>query len=432
MSESTPPSEPAPTEPVPPPADAPAVEVASAAPVPETETEPATESVTEPKPATEAETETEPVTESETEPATEPKPEPQLGPASPPTAASLPALSVGETDDFFFTLMAGQARYELFVSLIDLGVPTLLADGPRSAAEILEALKLDAHRGRKWLVQLERVGLMERLPAQPGDGTPERFQLVPKLRALFFQDGYGGWFYRDFVRFYRVAAYYPLIEVLRGMKVDNAIPYPPNDEVSVEALHAWMRFTVPNTLLALERAVDFSQVEWLLDVGGGDGTMAIALHRKYPELRINIFNLPQVVGLIHQNLLYAQAWDRVSPLPGDFRTDELPGGNNMVMFSRVLADWPPELCRTLLQKAHRALQPDGKVVICEPFEDDNMPLVVAFEQGYLPYDDFGANLSKPVARYLELLAETGFKVLSVHPRQADSVHGVIVAQRLDS
>src|SRR3954451_14598237 len=93
----------------------------------------------------------------------------------------------------------------------------------------------------------------------------------------------------------------------------------------------------------------------LLDVGGGDGTMALQLYRSFPRLIITVFNMPQPADMVQELAANNGAWDRVGAIAGDFRTDPLPGGNDAVMFSRVLADWPPELCKRLLQKAHKAL-----------------------------------------------------------------------------
>jgi hypothetical protein len=119
----------------------------------------------------------------------------------------------------------------------------------------------------------------------------------------------------------------------------------------------------------------------------------------------------------------------VAAVAGDFRVDPFPAKQDVVMFSRVLADWPDTLCRTLLQKAGAVLDEGGRVLICEPLADQNPALAIAWEQSYLPYDDFGLQVYKPLGRYQELLAETGFRVAEVYPRDAGTIHCVIVAER---
>ena len=222
----------------------------------------------------------------------------------------------------------------------------------------------------------------------------------------------------------------PLQMVLHGVPISQAVRYPPTDHSDMLLLHEWMRNGARYTLSVIQRYVDFGTVERLLDVGGGDGTMALELWRSFSNIKITVFNMPGPATMVQEQAARLGAWDRVSALPGDFRTDALPGGNDMVMYSRVLADWPPELCRELLKKAHTALLPEGKLIIAEPLADQNPDLAMAWEYSYLPYDDFGLHCYKTLPFYIQLLVETGFKIVSVHPRDETTIHCVIVAQKI--
>src|SRR3989304_2925808 len=100
------------------------------------------------------------------------------------------------------------------------------------------------------------------------------------------------------------------------------------------------------------------------------------------------------------------------------------------MFSRVLADWPADVCLLLLRKAREALLPRGRVLICDPLADDNPDLTIAWEYSYIPYDDFGVELYKPLSAYHQLLTEAGFRLVQATRRSQDTVHAVLLAQRL--
>src|ERR1700759_1346688 len=66
-----------------------------------------------------------------------------------------------ERDDLYYKLLAGAAHTRLFESTVDLRLPHLIADrGPLTAAEIAENLGLHLKRTAKWLVLLERIGLL--------------------------------------------------------------------------------------------------------------------------------------------------------------------------------------------------------------------------------------------------------------------------------
>jgi SAM-dependent methyltransferase len=377
-------------------------------------------------------------------------------------------LTPSNLEDTYYAILAGGARFVLFASVLDMNLPPLFgaaAANGRTADEIIDALKIDRHRGRKWLHALLLGGFLEPVPGeaqahehghdhahgehghqhapapaapfvsnlglgQPPVAEDKKLRLSAVLRGMFGEDGQSGWFYREFLRYYRASMMHPLSMVLHGAPIHQAVRYPPTDHADMLLLHEWMRNGARYTLGIIRRHVDFGQVSRLLDVGGGDGTMALELWKAFANLNITVFNLPGPATMVQEQAARIGAWERVSALPGDFRTDALPGGNDMVMFSRVLADWPPELCRELIKKAHTALLPDGKLVIAEPLADQNPDLAMSWEFSYLPYDDFGLLLYKTLPFYVQMLVENGFKLISVHPRDETTIHCVIVAQKV--
>jgi SAM-dependent methyltransferase len=339
-------------------------------------------------------------------------------------------LTPAAVEDGYYEILAGGARYALFCSLVDLNVLPLMARGPMTAAEIVATLGLDPLRGQKWVHLLHLTGLFG-VVAEAG---PEpRYYASELILRMFGQDGAGGWFHREFLRYYRASAYYgmsALVWTLRGAPVEYAVRYPPQEQADVELLHEWMRNTALSTLATIEQFVDFSRIGRLLDVAGGDASMALALWGRHAHLAITVFNVPAAAELARRRVEEAGAGERISIVAGDFRVDNFPGTYDAVMFSRVLADWPPELCRELLKKAHDALDEGGRLIICEPLADENPALAVAWEHSYLPYDDFGLAVYKPLSAYESMLAEAGFRLVQVHPRDATTIHCVIVAERV--
>lgn len=333
-----------------------------------------------------------------------------------------------ERDDLFYGFLAGEARSALLKSALKVGLPALLAErGPMAGPAIVSALGLHPQRGRKWLLLLRYVHLIEESVGPPRGGP--RYAAAPLLQALFGTDGQGGYFYRDFLRYWEASTKLDLVEVLRGKPVPEPVRYPPVTAEDTWLLHAWMRDTARETFDKLEKHVDFGKTRRLLDVAGGDATMALAVAARHPNIEVTVFNLPAAAALARHNVAQAGAQDRITVVEGNFFTDRLPAGFDTVMFSRVLADWPADTCRMLLRKAHRALAPDGRLIICEPLTDANPALAIAWEHSYLPYDDFGYQVYKPLEVYRRLLRDSGFTRLHVYPRDKDSVHSVLVARR---
>lgn len=340
-----------------------------------------------------------------------------------PSAAPLLKL-----EDDFYRLLAGGTRVAMLISMVDTGLAQLLhTRGPLTEAQILSELRLHRDRGHKWVLLLESVGLL--IPDGDGsDGT--RFKQHAVCQALVDPKAPNHFFYRDFLRFWRVASFKDVNALLHGAPVPEPVRYPPVLWDDVVLLHEWMRDGALTTLASIRRRFDFSKYRRILDVAGGDATMATTLTRELPELEVTVFNLPAAATLGRRTVAASGLEGRVHIHSGDFRIDTFPTGFELVMFSRVMADWSPDVCRMLMQKAHAALEPKGLLLIAEPLRDDNPDLAIVWEQSYLPYDDFGASVYKPIAIYEKLLSETGFRLLQSHGRD-DTIHSVLVAQRID-
>jgi cyclopropane fatty-acyl-phospholipid synthase-like methyltransferase len=176
----------------------------------------------------------------------------------------------------------------------------------------------------------------------------------------------------------------------------------------------------------------------LLDVGGGDGSIAIALANTYPNLKATIFNLPASAALARDNVAVSGLGDRVFVQEGNFLTDELvcktDGIANeevclydCIMFSRVLTDWDQSVCTLCFEKARRALAPGGKLVINEAFLEGNEDMFISWEFRYIFYDSFGRGLFKSIETYRTLLANAGFDIVKISPMLDDAFYSVVEA-----
>jgi SAM-dependent methyltransferase len=327
-----------------------------------------------------------------------------------------------ERDDLYYELLAGAARTRLFESTIDLRLPHLIAEkGPLTAAEIAEALGLHLKRTAKWLVLLERIGLLSR--------TEGRYQNTDRAIALHWdKDGRENFFLRDQLDYCRRVYSLDFTGVLRGAALPEAVRWPPRTKEAAAHLELWMRITANEAITALERGSDWSNTKTLLDVGGGDGTVACALVRKFEHLQATVFNLPGSAELARATIAREKLESRVKVVEGDFLEDALPKGFDRVQFSRVLADWDPAVCQMLLKKARAALNPGGSVVICEPFDDTNRDLALSWEFRYTFYDDFGVQTYKSIAQYQGLLKNAGFSDFKVIDRIDNTLYGVLTSR----
>mgnify|MGYP006177464479 CR=1 FL=1 len=331
----------------------------------------------------------------------------------------------------------------LLETFIELGVPELLGGRkvPMKASEICKKLGMHPHRGWKFLHALYLAGLLDEMNGERGDDFAE-YCLSTDTKAYFGDRGvvHDGYYFRDLVKFWRYLNDMPisLADVVRGAELPEMVQWPPKTSEAAEHLEYWMRVTATGAISTLLTSKAMDGAKSILDVGGGDGSIGIAVVEAAKSVpdgvvpSVTVFNLPASAELANTRIAEAGMVDHINVVTGDFFKDELPGGYDRVLFSRVLTDWTPKVCKMLLEKARRALAPGGRLVINEALAEGNQNYFIAWEFRYIYYDTFGLVLFKPVEIYESLLKETGFRILSVAPMLDNAFYSVIVAEAVEA
>jgi hypothetical protein len=115
-------------------------------------------------------------------------------------------------------------------------------------------------------------------------------------------------------------------------------------------------------------AFDWSALGEVVDVGGGDGSLLIALLRAHPTLRGTVLDLAAPAAAADSALAATGLTDRGRAQAGSF-FDPLPPGAGGYILSRVIHDWDDEHALRILQNCADAAWPDGTVLVIEDTED---------------------------------------------------------------
>jgi len=173
--------------------------------------------------------------------------------------------------------------------------------------------------------------------------------------------------------------------------------------------------------------VDFSQVSHLVDVGGGDGTNAMTLAKKWPHLTVTVFDSPTVCEIAKENIRGAGMSDRVRTQPGNCFVDEFPTDADCFLFSHFFTIWSPEKDQLLLRKSFDALPSGGKVILFNMMQDDDEtgPWSAAIGSPYFLALATGEGMLYTWQEYENWMRETGFADVTrqVLPRD----HGCVTA-----
>ena len=146
----------------------------------------------------------------------------------------------------------------------------------------------------------------------------------------------------------------------------------------------------------------------LMDLGGGEGGFAAAAARRWPHLKLVVFDLPAVAQRAHVRLAALGLQDRVRAVGGDFTHDRLPSGADIISLVRVVHDHDDDKVLALLRAARRALPEHGRLLLAEPMADT--PGARAMGDAYfgLYLWAMGSGRPRTLAQLAALLAQAGF------------------------
>jgi hypothetical protein len=111
-------------------------------------------------------------------------------------------------------------------------------------------------------------------------------------------------------------------------------------------------------------AYDFSGIETLVDVGGGNATMLCAILESNPKLHGIVFDLPHVKTAATEYIESRQLQDRCAFVGGSF-FDSPPPRADAYFLQRVLHDWDDENSIRILRACANAAGSPAKVLISE-------------------------------------------------------------------
>jgi DNA-binding transcriptional ArsR family regulator len=110
-------------------------------------------------------------------------------------------------------------------------------------------------------------------------------------------------------------------------------------------------------------ALDLSDRIKLLDLGGGPGTYAIALCRRYPGLHAVVFDLPETVPIAKEQIEHYGLTGRIETAAGNYLTDPLGGGYDALLVSNILHSLSFDEIVAVLEKARSAMIPGGLAAV---------------------------------------------------------------------
>ena len=109
------------------------------------------------------------------------------------------------------------------------------------------------------------------------------------------------------------------------------------------------------------RQVDLSGRRRMLDLGGGSGAYCINAVLAFEGLEAIVFDLPGVTQVAREFIAENEVSDRVTTVAGDFTSDPLPEGCDVVVMASNLPMYNETVIAAVVRRAYEALVPGGEM-----------------------------------------------------------------------
>ena len=242
----------------------------------------------------------------------------------------------------------------VLLSALELGLFTQISRGVRTLPALAGALDIAETNAERLLIACAALGLVVR--------TDDGFRNAADVDRFLVEGkrGYAGpWLLAARAE---VGRWGQLSEALRRKDPPSVLGL--YESFTVEQARALHEATYSVGMGAGRRFVrqcDLSGRRQILDLGGGSGCYSICAADAYPELRAVVFDLPSVATVAEEFIAKHGLSDRIRAVAGDFISDELPPGADVVIMASNLPQYAPELIRRVVAKAHDALVAGGEM-----------------------------------------------------------------------
>jgi hypothetical protein len=327
------------------------------------------------------------------------------------TTATAPALPAHVQ---LIQMAAGSWVAAALYGAAKLGLADLLADGPRSAAEMAPATGTHAPTLHRFLRTLGSLGIV----TDTGGG---RYALTPLGEAL--KSGapgaarstimmFGGpIFWRSWEEIvYSLQTGKTGFEKVWGMGAFDYLAQHPEEASLFSETMVGFHGSEPPTVAD---AYDFSSLKTVVDVGGASGNMLAAILARHPGVRGVLYDLPHVVRDAPALLKARGTDDRVTIESGSF-FERVPSGGDAYVMSHIIHDWSEEQCLTILGNCRKAMRADSRLLIVETvIPEDNSPHQGKLQDLVMLVLPGGQERTE--AEYDALLTKGGFQLRRVIP-----------------
>ena len=253
-------------------------------------------------------------------------------------------------------------KSRIFLTAFELGIFTVLNDTEKTAKQVALEINTDINATERLmnaLCALNRLLKVEDKFKNTNDGKKYLCKQSPDYLSIFQHSNHLWDIWSD------------LTEVVRkGKPVENKKMKNEKSEwveTFIDAMHnrgkKQAEFVAKN--------IDLTDINSLLDIGGGSGVFSMAIKKVKPKIEITIFDLQNVTPITEKYLKKEGFENKINTLAGNYKTENITGTYDLILLSAVIHSNSFDENNELIKKCSKALNLGGKIIIQDYIMNDS-------------------------------------------------------------
>jgi hypothetical protein len=247
-----------------------------------------------------------------------------------------------------------------------LGIADLLADGPKTAAELAAATDTHEHALYRTLRSIASIGVFAESEARTFANTPMSESLCSDARdstrdlVIWMLEEPHWRVYGELLHSVRTGE--TAWDKVHGAPIFESL-FTTHRELGTIFNRAMTSYSL-QTIPAILAAYDFSGAGKIADIGGGVGHLLGAILQKYPESNGILFEIPPVLEGAPAMLESYGVTDRVELVTGDF-TESIPVKADIYLLKHIIHDWYDDKNEKILRNIRDEMPEGSKVLVID-------------------------------------------------------------------
>jgi precorrin-6B methylase 2 len=255
-------------------------------------------------------------------------------------------------------------RSRVLTTAARLGIADALSEGERSVDDLATACQADAVSLRRLLRALATIGVVS-------ESRPDQFVLTDLGTGLRKSASDGAWaevvFWGDLLAHnwsYLTECVRTGTNAWEVMKREGVAPRMSQDPDGAAIFRAVMGTDAAENRAAFARAWDFSKARVVADLGGGGGSLILAILAQYPNVRGVLVDRRESIEHAAAHIASDPLASRCQLVAADL-TMSVPPGSDVHLLSAVLHAYADERAVGILRNCRAVLPDDGRVLVIE-------------------------------------------------------------------